>query len=533
MSYQKASIKWRPTLTMIVAGLLAIVLALPIGSLYLFRFYDAQLVRETESELIAQAAAISSVMQHFVEQRIDTADLPILPDITKNAKKLSTDVWQPVLPQLKLFSETILPSRPDGVFPAQGTSGQFQIIGKLLLPIISETQEKTLAGFRILDPNGVVIAGRNEIGLSLAHIHEVNQALQGKYSSVVRIRYSDSAVPPLTSISRGTGIRIFVAMPVQLNDRLAGVVYVSRTPNSVLRALYEQRFSVLVIAAAVILATLAIGLIFILTVKKPIDALRLRSERLGRGERDALAPLKVHGSREFAELSDSTQEMARKLFDRSDYINTFAAHVSHELKSPLTSIHGAAELLREKADEMSEAQRNQFLRNISADTDRLVVLLDQLRMLAKADNPILAGTVPLQDITSELRALFPDISFDLDAEGDPAVNMAHENALIVFSNMIENAASHGATRVDISTRHSDDELIIKITDNGTGISAANANKVFDLFFTTRRESNGTGMGLNIVKAMLEAHGGRIYLEKSGMGKGTTFEIAIPLQDQGS
>ena len=74
-----------------------------------------------------------------------------------------------------------------------------------MMPDLVATQNVTLAGFRLLDPNGIVIAGREEIGLSLAHLQEVAEALQGRFSGVLRVRISKHDQPSLYSISRGTG----------------------------------------------------------------------------------------------------------------------------------------------------------------------------------------------------------------------------------------------------------------------------------------------------------------------------------------
>src|SRR5260370_12649021 len=97
------------------------------------------------------------------------------------------------------------------------------------MPIILDTQKVTLAGFRILDPQGVVIAGRAEVGESLAHIEEVAAALKGQYHAALRIRIPDKTPPPIYSISRGVGVHVFSAMPVIVNNRVASVIYTSRS----------------------------------------------------------------------------------------------------------------------------------------------------------------------------------------------------------------------------------------------------------------------------------------------------------------
>src|SRR5450631_3534171 len=244
-----------------------------------------------------------------------------------------------------------------------------------MTPDLLATQYATLAGFRLLDPNGTVIAGRDEVGMSLSHLEEVAQALQGRFSGVLRARISKHDQPPLCSTSRGTGVRVFTAMPVIVRDQVAGVVYASRTPSNVFRYLYEQRAKVALAILFMIVPTLLIGFLFHRTITEPMRELIERTSLIGKGDRNALRPLRRHGTSEFARLSQSFLDMARRLNTRSSFISTFATHVSHELKSPLTSIQGAAELLRDDIDapapSMTDKERRKFLDNIIADTDRL------------------------------------------------------------------------------------------------------------------------------------------------------------------
>ena len=125
-----------------------------------------------------------------------------------------------------------------------------------------------------------------------------------------------------------------------------------------------------------IVPTLLIGFLFHRTITEPMRELIERTHLIGKGDRDALRPLQRHGTREFARLSQSFLEMARRLNTRSSFISTFATHVSHELKSPLTSIQGAAELLRDDVDapSMDDEDRRKFLDNIIADADRLTTI---------------------------------------------------------------------------------------------------------------------------------------------------------------
>jgi signal transduction histidine kinase len=256
-----------------------------------------------------------------------------------------------------------------------------------------------------------------------------------------------------------------------------------------------------------------------------------RTDLIGKGDRDALRPLKRHGTSEFARLSQSFLGMAKRLNTRSRFISTFATHVSHELKSPLTSIQGAAELLRDDVDApaMDDEDRRKFLDNIIADTDRLAKISGRLRDFARAENPVALGAAKLSASIPGLRSSFPALDIRASGELDTPMRISEENAAIILSNLADNAVRHGSTTLDLSATRQGHLLSVKVSDNGEGVSPNNRTQIFDSFFTTRRESGGTGMGLAIVRAMLDAHGGAVRLLDSEQG--TAFELTIPLADE--
>ena len=397
------------------------------------------------------------------------------------------------------------------------------------MPDLAATQNVTLAGFRLLDPNGIVIAGREEVGMSLAHLDEVAEALRGRFRAVLRVRISKRDQPSLYSMSRGTGMRVFTAMPVVVRDQVAGVVYASRTPSNVFKYLYEQRGKVALAILFMIVPTLLIGFLFHRTITEPMRELIERTNLIGKGDRTALGPLRRHGTSEFARLSQSFLGMARRLNARSSFISTFATHVSHELKSPLTSIQGAAELLRDDVDApaMDDEDRRKFLDNIVADADRLAKISVRLRDLARAENPVAVGAARLTDTIAGLRSTFASLEMRASGDLDTPMRISDENATIIFSNLADNAMRHGSTTLELSTARQENLLLVKISDDGEGVSPNNRAQ-FDSFFTTRRDRGGTGMGLAIVRAMLEAHGGTIRLADSELG--TAFELTIPVAD---
>ena len=205
--------KWRPSLGLVVYAVLSTVIVLPLVGLFFFRIYDNQLIHQTQAELIAQSKVLAVIYAREVEVKIP-AGIQLGAELSAGARPDSTDQVAPIKPALDLASNDLLARRPDARPPPSPPDQAYIDIGARLLPIMDETQRVTLAGFRILDPRGTVIAGQAEVGLSLAHIEEVAAALQGQYRAALRIRVRDKPPPPIYSISRGTGVRVYSAMPV-------------------------------------------------------------------------------------------------------------------------------------------------------------------------------------------------------------------------------------------------------------------------------------------------------------------------------
>lgn len=278
----------------------------------------------------------------------------------------------------------------------------------------------------------------------------------------------------------------------------------------------------------VLLVTLAVAYVLSRNITGPINALISRSDDIARGGRAAIQPLESYGTSEIATLSQSFLDLASKLVDRSEYVRSFAAHVSHELKSPLTSIRGAAELMRDDDDKqpMTKAERQRFLDNIIADSKRLDLLLARLRELAYAEIPIPTGQIRAEDVCRMLQERFPDDAIAVSGQTDIKLAFPTEAAMVVFGNLAENAFQNGATRLDLTAQTDGQHVKIMVRDNGNGISRANRDRIFQPFFSTRRQNGGTGMGLEIARTMLASHGGNITLQDTS-GQGAEFWVTVP------
>jgi signal transduction histidine kinase len=221
--------------------------------------------------------------------------------------------------------------------------------------------------------------------------------------------------------------------------------------------------------------------------------------------------------------------MAQQLSRRTDYIATFSSHLTHELKSPLTSIKGAAELLldslQSKSDNLTRMEQKNFVSNILGDTERLEAMTQRLRELARAEAAPQNEQTELGQVIDGLKSRFPTRAIAASGCLDRSIGMSGEKALIVLSHLTDNAIRHNARNVRLEAV--DDAAAIKMTvcNDGDPISEPNREKIFDAFFTTRRDTGGTGMGLAIVQAVMTSHGGSIRLLLSD--KGVAFELQFP------
>lgn len=311
---------------------------------------------------------------------------------------------------------------------------------------------------------------------------------------------------------------------------MAAVVIATRPTDVLLQSLARN---IVLIGLAGLLVTGAASLLGFLLwrlVSRPVRELAAWSEQVARA--DAARPDGMrYGTRELARLGASIDAMVRRLEERSAYISTYTAHVSHELKSPLTAIAGAAEIIRDSGEEMDVSERARFLANIERDALRLSSLVARMRELARVETGRTTGTSDLGEIVATLAERFRTL--DLDTAGAaPELPLPFDDAILVLSHLADNAVAHGAGRMRISTGATPDGMVAFVENDGAPISQGNDDRIFQPFFTTRREAGGTGMGLAIVRALLRTHGGDIDLDRPepGMTSGgfqVRFRIALP------
>ena len=387
-------------------------------------------------------------------------------------------------------------------------------VGPKLTPLLTQAREATLAGVRLLNQDGVVIATSGDgLGEDLSALDEVQVALAGEISSTARPRPPPSARQPLDSVSRRAPVRLYVATPVRLDGDIIGAVLLMRTPREELQALYHMAPTLGLGLLAALGVTLLLVLVSAQVLSRSLRRLSLASQRIAHGGRDAVSELvKVQRSHvaEVGQLALSVTEMTQALQDRLSYIREFAGNVSHEFKTPLATLKGSVELLRDD-DGMPAEQRERFLSNAHDELNRLERLVSGILALARAEEAGQREPVDLDALLGRVASRWPQVS--LGGAAGTLLGAASQLESAV-ENLVQNAINHGGpeVKVQLNAWREPGFVVIEVLDDGRGISPANLPQIFDRFFTTDRARGGTGLGLALVKAVVNAHNGVVRVE---------------------
>lgn len=308
---------------------------------------------------------------------------------------------------------------------------------------------------------------------------------------------------------------------------LAGTLGLSFAGLVVLRYLGPEvgfRNAAMIIAVVIAALTAGLGWLLLRLILRPVDALAGYAGMVRAGRADATPPGRF-GTRELGAMGGAVVDMAQALRAREATVRSFTDHVTHELKTPVSALQAAAELLEDDTT-LSEESRA-LVGQVGTAAQVLDRQLAALRDVARARLTQRGGAARLDDLAVDLRAAHPDLDLGIDG-GARALPMDAQALRAVLDQMLGNAAQAGATRVDLHLRDTPQGLLLRCADNGPGISPGNRARVFDPFFTTRRGRGGSGMGLTIAQALAESAGAQLMLEKDGGGDhGAVFTLRFP------
>ncbi len=283
------------------------------------------------------------------------------------------------------------------------------------------------------------------------------------------------------------------------------------------------------------------------SVEKPINDLARAADYI----RDGNLNFEVMGS-DYDEIDklctnfDTMRKELKMAQERESYMkkerSMLLANISHDLKTPVTSIKGYVEGIRDGIADTPE-KMNRYLDTIYAKARVIDDMVNNLSMFSKLELSRMTFDFEEGDINVFLRGLVEDYRLDMEKNGVELVsNISDETAIVkidyekisrVFSNIIDNAVKYrneNNPMLEISTFTRDNGVYVCISDNGIGIEEKELKNVFEGFYRvdSSRSIKGSGLGLGIVKQIVEKHGGKIWLKSEGLGKGTTAIIYLPI-----
>src|SRR6266487_5576452 len=303
---------------------------------------------------------------------------------------------------------------------------------------------------------------------------------------------------------------------------------------------FRASFNEALIYAAFAAMIVAIGLSLYLSrsVIAPVRAMSFATQRIANGRYEER--VQVRGEDELAQLAMRFNQMAEKLNEVESMRRRLIGDVSHELRTPLTAIKGSMEGLM---DGVLPATQETY-QQIHAEADRLNHLVDDLQELSRVESraheldlhPLDVSSL-MRTVTKRLRpqAESKHIVLDIELTPDlPPVLVDEDRAVQVLTNLTGNALQYTPEngRVTLSAKRTNNEVQVSVRDTGLGIPPEHLQHIFDRFYRvdksrSRRAGGGSGIGLTIARALVEAHGGRIWAESAGEGQGSTFSFTLP------
>jgi two-component system, OmpR family, sensor histidine kinase ChvG len=395
--------------------------------------------------------------------------------------------------------------------------------------ILREAARDTRTRIRLLDTTGAVIADSHRVGppegaerpvphllrgespshdpvipkpVPLADRREVKAALAGHYGSATRLWGNQERV------------YLFAALPIIRGGNVEGVVYVTRSTHDVKMQLYRLRAWLGKLLIATLIGTALLSLLLATTIARPLGRLTRRAQRVAARQPTKPDDKLVERADEIGQLARAVEAMTDELERRAKDARTLAADISHEFKTPLAGIRGAAELLRDGAADEPDA-RDRFLAMILEDAARLDRQVSRLLELARVEDD--RGIVLPVDLAELARACagrpWPT-RIEVEVGCDAVVPGKSSQLAAAIENLVANATQHAdrGTPVRVELVRRDAVVRVSVANCGPALSAVARTKVWDRFYSTRVAAGGSGLGLAIVRSVALAHGGNVGVD---------------------
>ncbi len=364
----------------------------------------------------------------------------------------------------------------------------------------------------ITDTAGKVVfhsADRALVGSDYSAWQDVRLTLQGQYGARTTRTDPDD---PASAV-------MHVAAPIQVNGELAGVLTVAEPTASINAFIASAKPGIFRIGALSTLLALSLCLLVSWWVSRQIRRLTAYAEDVRAGRRVELPRLARTELRDMGTAFDRMRES----LEGKKYVEEYVQTLTHEIKSPVSAIRGAAELLEE---EMPPEKRAQFLANVRTEAGRIQDLVERMLSLSELEARTSLPSLQRVPFAPLLRAVVESkgpmlsrkgLRIDSEAPDDPAAPGDEFLLHQAVSNLVQNAIDFSPAGGRIALRAAVDRRMVRLTvqDEGPGIPAYAQEKIFQRFFSLQRPDTGkksTGLGLNFVREVALLHGGMVTLE---------------------
>ena len=313
------------------------------------------------------------------------------------------------------------------------------------------------------------------------------------------------------------------------------VVHVQGSSRRALDTLYASRRQLLKLTGFVLALALVLWLWMGRQMVHPVEA--LRDELLARARAAApRADLKVTRSDEIGDVAAAFNVLMAALADRGRANEAFVADLAHELKNPVASARACAERLASDAP-LDDERRHRLAEALGTSAARLDVLVTQFLELARAEGGLPDEPREAVDLEALVRGLArtmgegSPVTIEVKVRAGRTTDPVRVHGIAsriesVVRNLLDNALSYARKRVCIELGREAEEAELVVSDDGPGIATEDLPRVFDRFFTTRGDRRGTGLGLALARAVVEAHGGTIRAQPGPDG-GACFVVRLP------
>lgn len=366
-----------------------------------------------------------------------------------------------------------------------------------------------------------------ETGRDMSTHRDVQKALAGQYGACTALNDDRSL------------LYYYVALPIRSTDgEVLGVACVQAHTQAITKAILGMVRNYHITMAFVLGAAVLAAILLSYPLTRRLRILTRAVGSFARGE--SLLDLNVHGRDEIGALARACERLAAEIRQINTRQQDLLATTTHELKTPLTAIKGAVQVLHDDAAANDPTTRARFLANIDISASRLLSMVVQLAALSKLKSEELRGKKERVQygvfVREVIERLYPHpatgIALELP-ESEVSVLMIPERIEQVLANLIGNALRYTPAdgQITIRVKPEGGMLITRVTDTGTGIEPSDLPRVFEQFFTTVPRNGltnyGSGLGLAISRSIVQNHGGDIQVE-STPGKGSVFTFTLPL-----